>query len=158
MISSLDPWVAGSQLNLYVFPDEFMYPSEHLSRHGPIEVEGEDLLVEEKILDNRKKNLHHHFLVHWIGYRKHEATWQPLTHLAGSQELVKEYWYQEHKCKVPFKLSAMARKSTSDFVAQLPAMYLMDSELKPVGFWDAMHDSKYQSKTETGYTMDTTSS
>jgi hypothetical protein len=50
----------------------------------------------------------------------------------------------------------MARKPVSHFVAQLPAMILIDSEPDPVGFWDAMQDSEYESQNEIVYPMDTT--
>jgi hypothetical protein len=34
------------------------------------------------------------------------------------------------------------------FVAPLPAMIPINSELDPVGFWDAMQDSEYESQNE----------
>jgi hypothetical protein len=52
--------------------------------------------------------------------------------------LVKEYWYQEHDSEVPFKFPVMAKKSMSHFVAQLPAMISINSELDPVGIWDVI--------------------
>jgi hypothetical protein len=93
MIFSIHPWVANSQLKLHLFPVESMYLSKCITRPRPIEVEGEEVGVVEKIVDDRKKNQHHQFLVYWKGHLEHEATWEPLSHLAGSQELVKEYWY-----------------------------------------------------------------
>jgi hypothetical protein len=50
----------------------------------------------------------------------------------------------------------MARKPMSHFVAQLPAMISIDSELNPVSFWDAMQDSEYECQNEIEYLMDTT--
>jgi hypothetical protein len=50
----------------------------------------------------------------------------------------------------------MAKKSASHFVAQLPAMIPIDSELKPVGFWNIMHDSEYKSQNLIEYSMVTT--
>jgi hypothetical protein len=35
----------------------------------------------------------------------------------------------------------MARKPVSHFVAQLPAMIPIDSELDPVSYWDVMQDT-----------------
>jgi hypothetical protein len=134
MMSSVHSFVARSQLNLYFSPTESMYPSECFTRPPPIKVQREDVWVVEDIVNNKEKNQHHLFLVHWGGYQEHKATWEPPTHLARSQELVKEYWYQEHDSEVPFKFPVMARKSTSHFVAQLPVMILIDSELDPVDF------------------------
>jgi hypothetical protein len=45
----------------------------------------------------------------------------------------------------------MARKPKSDFVAQLPAMIPINSELNPIGFWDSMQDSGYKSQNEIEY-------
>jgi hypothetical protein len=91
MILTVHPWDARSWLKLYLFPDESMYPNKHFPRPGPIEVEGEEAWVVEKIVDDRKKNRCHQFLVHWQGHPEYEAIWEPPAHLAGSQELVKEY-------------------------------------------------------------------
>jgi hypothetical protein len=106
--------------------------------------------------DRNKKNQCHQFLVHWKGHPEHEASWESLAHLAGSQEFVKEDWYQKYDSEVPFKFLAMARKPTSYFVAQLPAMIPIDSELNPVGFCDTMQDSEYESQNEIEYPIDTT--
>jgi hypothetical protein len=89
MMSSIHPWVTRTQLKLYLFPDESMYPSERFARPGPIEVKGEEVWVVEKIVDDRKKNQCHQFLVHWKWHTEHEVIWELLAHLAGSQELVK---------------------------------------------------------------------
>jgi hypothetical protein len=35
-------------------------------------------------------------------------------------------------------------------------MIPINSELDPVGFWDAMQDSEYESQNEINYSMDTT--
>jgi hypothetical protein len=51
-----------------------MYLSEWFSRSGQIEVEGEKGWVVETILDDRKKNHSHQFLVHSKGHPKHEAS------------------------------------------------------------------------------------
>jgi hypothetical protein len=73
-MSSVHPWVARSQFKLYIFPDESMYPRKHFSRPGPIEVKGEEAWIVETIVDDRKKNRRHQFLVHWNGHPEHKAT------------------------------------------------------------------------------------
>jgi hypothetical protein len=55
-MSSIHPWVARSQLKLYLFPDKFIYSNECFTRPGPIEVEGEEVCFVEKIVEDRKKN------------------------------------------------------------------------------------------------------
>jgi hypothetical protein len=57
MMSSVYPWVARSQLQLYLFPDESMYPSKCFPRPESIEVEGgEEAWVVKKIVDDTKRN------------------------------------------------------------------------------------------------------
>jgi hypothetical protein len=53
---------------------------------------------------------------------KQEASWECLTHLARSQELVKKYLYQQYDGEVPFRFPVNARKSARNFVAQCPVM------------------------------------
>jgi hypothetical protein len=133
-----------------------MYNSEPSPTPGGIQVEGAEAWVVERIVDDRKKNRRHQILVHWKGHPEHETTWELLAHLARSQQLVKEYWYLEQDSKVPFKFPVMARKPVSHFVAQLPAPNPIDSELDPVGVWNTIQDSEYESQNEIEYPMDTT--
>jgi hypothetical protein len=74
MISSIHPWVARSQLKLCLLPYEFIYPSKYFVRSGPIEIEREMVWIVERIMDDRKKNKPHQFLVHWNRHPEHEAT------------------------------------------------------------------------------------
>jgi hypothetical protein len=69
---------------------------------------------------------------------------------------VKKYWYYEHDREVPFKYSTLVRKTISHFVAQLPVMIFIDSDIDPVRFWDAILDSEYESQNEIPYPMVTT--
>jgi hypothetical protein len=55
-MSSVHHRVARSQLKPFLIPDNSMYHSKFFPRQGPIDVEGEQVWVEEKIVDNRKKN------------------------------------------------------------------------------------------------------
>jgi hypothetical protein len=43
IMSSIYPWVAGSQLKLYLFPNESIYPREFFARPGPFEFEGNEV-------------------------------------------------------------------------------------------------------------------
>jgi hypothetical protein len=74
MILSVQPWVARSQLKLYLFPDQSMYAIQCFPRPEPIEVEGDEARVVEQIVDDRKKNCRHQFLVYWKGHLEHLVT------------------------------------------------------------------------------------
>jgi hypothetical protein len=80
MMSSVYLWVARSQLKLYLFPDKSMYLSKYFTRPRPIVVKGEEVWVIEKIVDDRRKNQCHYFLVHLKEHPEYEASWKPLAH------------------------------------------------------------------------------
>ena len=51
----------------------------------------EDEYEVEAILDKKLVRQKPFYLVKWLGYPLHEATWEPLTHLINTQELVNEF-------------------------------------------------------------------
>ena len=48
----------------------------------------------EKILDHRKQQNRHEFLVHWKGFPPDDDSWEPIENLEGSQELIAKYWQE----------------------------------------------------------------
>jgi hypothetical protein len=56
MMSSVHTWVTRFPLKLSYFSNELMYPSKCFARPGPIEAEGQEVWVVEKIIGNRKDN------------------------------------------------------------------------------------------------------
>jgi Chromo (CHRromatin Organisation MOdifier) domain len=54
----------------------------------PVQVEGQVEFVMESIIQDRHVRDKHEFLVHWKGYSLHDATWEPLYNIDGSQALI----------------------------------------------------------------------
>ena len=45
----------------------------------------------ERILDKRKHRRRIEYLVKWVGYELHDATWESLDNLTNAQDAVKEF-------------------------------------------------------------------
>lgn len=61
----------------------------------PVVINDNEEYEVEQILDkrivNRGRNQTPQYLVKWVGYPEHDATWEPASYLAHSQELVEEF-------------------------------------------------------------------
>lgn len=92
----IHPVIHISQLSLSKEASPYQVP---LARPPPVLVKNDDAESEflvEKILDYRKRKAgrghRQEYLVKWEGYPRCEATWEPLSHLANSQEAIAEFW------------------------------------------------------------------
>ena len=57
----------------------------------PVTIDNTPEYVVEKILDHRIYRRRPEYLVKWAGYPDHDASWEPLEHLANSQEILREF-------------------------------------------------------------------
>jgi len=57
----------------------------------PITIDDHEELEVEAVLDSRRRRGHIEYLVHWMGQRVDERTWEPATNLANAMEIVQEY-------------------------------------------------------------------
>ena len=53
----------------------------------------------EQILDHRKRHNHQEYLVKWVGYPDHDASWEPAAHLTHAQECIDLYWTSRAKSR-----------------------------------------------------------
>ena len=51
----------------------------------------------ESILDKRIRNRRTEYLIKWLGYPIHEASWEPSIHLKNSQEFIQEFESKQTK-------------------------------------------------------------
>jgi hypothetical protein len=80
-ISLLKPYQAS--------PNEFLHPTPPPAMVLP-NTEHEEYEV-ETILDKRILRKKPQYLIKWLGYPLHDATWEPLEHLNNAKDKIKEF-------------------------------------------------------------------
>jgi hypothetical protein len=84
-----------SKLKPYHANPEEEFPNREQTPPVPIQVEGEDEYEVETILDKREwkigRGTRTEYLVKWLGYPEHDATWVSAKNLDHAQEVVQEY-------------------------------------------------------------------
>ena len=67
-----------------------------MDKPAPILIDNAEEWEAEQILDYRRQNNRHEFLVHWKGYERADDSWEPIENLDHSLELIQEYWDANH--------------------------------------------------------------
>ncbi|GAA5981406.1 hypothetical protein JCM10908_004099 [Rhodotorula pacifica] len=67
-----------SKLKAYRPNNSDDFPARHPPRPEPIDVEGEEEYIVERIVDEKGRGLRRKFLVKWLGYPDDKSTWEPL--------------------------------------------------------------------------------
>jgi hypothetical protein len=142
------PWVSRQHLKRYTPPDDNMFPSQRYSRPEPIQIEGEPQWVVEKVVSDRTKRNKIQFLVHWKGYPEHEATWEPLDHMAGAEEAIEEYWQNQYGESLPFTLPFMHPVQQSNWTCENPMLSVLPPLLVPEHHWTDRQDSELEEDTQ----------
>ena len=57
----------------------------------PVTINNESEYEAEKLLDRRTRRHRLEYLVKWVGYPEHDASWEPIDNLKNSAELVQDY-------------------------------------------------------------------
>jgi hypothetical protein len=81
------PVFHSSKLKRYRPNDDDKFPQRKQGRPEPIDVDGEDEYLVEKILDSKKVRGIVHYLVKWEGYPEEESTWEPEAMVADTVAL-----------------------------------------------------------------------
>ena len=61
-----------------------------MDKPAPILINRAEEWEAEDILDYRRQNNRHEFLVHWKGYERADDSWEPIENLEHSLELIQE--------------------------------------------------------------------
>jgi transposase InsO family protein len=80
-----------SILRPYTDPDSITHRSPSSPPPAPISIQDHDEFEVERILDHRKQHNHQEYLVKWVGYPDHDASWEPAAHLVHAQDCLD--WY-----------------------------------------------------------------
>lgn len=91
-------------------PKEY-FPERKPAPQPPIEVEGVNEYVVEKILDSKRVRGRMKYLVRWETYGPEEDTWEPITNLENAKETVEKFHYN-HPEKEQLKEGEWASAST----------------------------------------------
>jgi hypothetical protein len=86
-----------SILRPYTDPDSITHRSPSSPPPAPISIQDHDEFEVERILDHRKQHNHQEYLVKWVGYPDHDASWEPAAHLVHAQECLDLYWTSRSK-------------------------------------------------------------
>src|SRR5690349_20952584 len=86
-----------SILRPYTDPDSITHRSPSSPPPAPISIQDHDEFEVERILDHRKQHNHQEYLVKWVGYPDHDASWEPAAHLVHAQDCLDLYWTSRSK-------------------------------------------------------------
>jgi len=85
-----------SSLKEYRQNDPDTFKSRRMDKPAPILIDNAEESEAEQILDYRRQNNRHEFLVHWKGYERADDSLKPIENLDHSLELIQEYWDSNH--------------------------------------------------------------
>jgi len=67
-----------------------------MDKPAPILIDNAEEWEADQILDYRRQDNRHEFLVHWKVYERADDSWEPIENLDHSLELIQEYWDANH--------------------------------------------------------------
>ena len=70
-------------------------PGRYKPKPPKVVINGEDEYEVQEIIDHRTTKKGDEYLVHWKGYNRNEADWQPAANLEHSQKLIRAFWHAQ---------------------------------------------------------------
>ena len=80
-----------SILHPYKSPDSIKHCPAPSLPPDPISINDTDEFEVDKILDHRTRHNRQEYLVKWVGYPDHDASWEPAAHLDHAQDCITDY-------------------------------------------------------------------
>ena len=81
-----------SILRLYRTPDSIAHHPLQPPPPDPVTINDAEEFKVDKILNHRKWHNRQEYLVKWVGYPDHDASWEPAAHLDHAQDCITDYW------------------------------------------------------------------
>ena len=85
----INPIVHVEQVKPYISDNQ---PGRYKPKPSKVIINGEDEYEVQEIIDHRTTKKGDEYLVHWKGYNRNEADWQPAANLEHSQKLIRAFW------------------------------------------------------------------
>ena len=106
------PYFHVSSLKEYRENDPDGFKSRRIDKPAPIVIDNAEEWEAEQILDYRRQNNRHEFLVHWKGYGRADDSWEPIENLDHSLELIQEYWDANHPTEPTPQITSLYIKAS----------------------------------------------
>jgi len=137
------PYFHVSSLKEYSENDPHRFKSRRMDTPALILIHNAEEWEAEQILDYRRQNNRHEFLVHWKGYDRADDSWEPIEHLDHSLELIQEYWDANHHAKPTPQITSHYIKA---FWEPMEVSYTRcTANNYPDDFWEHYDDEEYDS-------------
>jgi len=122
-------------------PDRFRSP--RMDKPAPILIDHAEEWEAGQILDYRRQNNRHEFLVHWKRYERADDSWEPIENLDHSLELIPEYWDANHLAEPTPQITSHYIKASWEpiEVSSTPCT----ANDWPDDFWERYNDEEYDS-------------
>jgi len=137
------PYFHVSSLKEYRENDPDRFKSRRMDKPAPILIDNAEEWEADQILDYRRQNNRHEFLVHWKGYERADDSWEPIENLDHSLELIQEYWDDNHPAEPTPQITSHYIKASWEpmEVSSTPCT----ANDCPDDFWEPYDDEEYDS-------------
>jgi len=134
------PYVHFSSLKVYRENDPDRFKSRRIDKLAPILIDKAEEWEAKQVLDYRRQNNRHEFLVHWKGYERADDSWETIENLDHSLELIQEYRDANHPAEpTPQNTSHYIKTSWEPMeVASTPCT----ANDGPEDFWEPYDDDE----------------
>jgi len=137
------PYFHVSSLKEYRENDHDRFKSRRMDKPAPILINNAEESQAGQILNYRRQNNSHEFLVHWKGYEPADDSWEPSENLDHSLELIQEYGDANHSTEPTPQI-------TSHYINASWALMEVSStpctaNNCPDDFWEPYDDEEYDS-------------
>jgi len=137
------PYFHVSSLKEYRENDPDRFKSRRMDKPAPIVIDNAEEWEAAQILNYRRQNNRHEFLVHWKGYERADDSWEPIENLDHSLELIQEYWDANHPTEPTPQITSHYIKASWEPM-EVSSTHCTANDC-PDDFWQPYNDEEYDS-------------
>jgi len=132
-----------SSLKEYRENDPERFKSHRMDKPARILIDNAEEWKAEQILDYRRQNYRHEFLVHWKGYERADGSWEPIENLDDSLELIEGYWDANHPAEPTPQITSYYIKASWESM-EVSSTPCTANDCRH-DFWEPYDDEEYDS-------------